>query len=117
MRERQQGHAQKTAAALASVCERSGRRIEVAPTSYTAPTLQGRTWRTRGDPFEAVWQRDLVPLLEREPALQSAALLFWLQQQHPGLYPRSLLRTLQRRLKKWRALKGPVQNSGSDHDK
>ncbi len=39
--------------------------------------------------------------------LQATTVLGWLQDKHPGSYDEGLLRTLQRRLRDWRALHGP----------
>jgi len=60
-------------------------------------------WRTRADPFADSW-----PLVENwlgaEPNLAAAELLVRLREQHPDLYPTGAqLRTLQRRVKSWRA--------------
>ena len=49
----------------------------------------------------------MVAELERSPGLQALTLLEWLQERHPGEYPDQLLRTLQRRVKDWRARFGP----------
>lgn len=70
-----------------------------------------RTWRTRPDPFAGVWETELVPLLERdeEGVLEATTLLEELQERYPGRYTDGQLRTLQRRLRDWRALYGPSQ--------
>jgi hypothetical protein len=62
-----------------------------------------RHWRTRKDPFEAVWPR-VVAWLESEPAATAKGLLRRLQSEAPGTFPDGLLRTLQRRVKEWRHL-------------
>jgi hypothetical protein len=49
----------------------------------------------------------LVPLLEQTPYLTSWTLLEHLQDQYPGKYPDTLIRTIQRRISKWKALYGP----------
>jgi hypothetical protein len=54
-----------------------------------------------------VWEAELVPRLEETPALQPITLLEWLQARDPERYPDSLCRTLQRRVKAWRARHGP----------
>jgi hypothetical protein len=48
-----------------------------------------------------------VPLLEAEPKLEARTLLQELQNRHVGEYPDRLLRTLQRRVKQWKATSGP----------
>lgn len=105
MQHRQQGHTQAVAAAKAGISERSGRRIEKAEHSSRKP----RHWRTRKDPLAEVWENELVPLLEREPDLTGLTLLEHLDDNYPGRFPQSLLRTLQRRVQQWRALHGPGQ--------
>jgi hypothetical protein len=66
------------------------------------------TWRTRADPLAAVWP-ELQGELEQAPGLQANTLLAMLQERHPGEYGNELLRTLQRRLKRWRGTSGPAK--------
>ena len=61
-----------------------------------------RTWRMRTDPFETVWG-EITQRLEVRPERTARSVLDELQVQHPGLYSHSQLRTLQRRVKEWRA--------------
>ena len=67
---------------------------------------QARSYRTRPDNFAGVW-RELEELLEREPGLEALTLLEHLCRQHPGQFQLGQLRTLQRRVKRWRAVAGP----------
>ena len=67
-----------------------------------------RTWRTRPDPLAAVWP-ELQGELKRAPGLQALTLLALLQDRYPGQFGNELLRTLQRRVKQWRALAGPAK--------
>ena len=55
-------------------------------------------------------ESELVPLLQNESDLSAITLLEYLQNKYSGEYPDSLHRTLQRRVKTWRALHG----SGKD---
>ena len=103
MQSRQSGLTQETSAAKAGVSVRSGHRIENTGRRVKAP----RHWLTRNDPFAAVWTSELVPLLEDEPKLTGLTLWEFLDEHHPGDYPYKLLRTLQRRVKHWRATQGP----------
>lgn len=64
------------------------------------------TWKTRKDPFEEVWD-DLKSKLELEPGLEALTLFQDLQIKYKGLFDDGQLRTLQRKIKKWRALEGP----------
>jgi len=105
MQHRQNGASQEVAAAKAGISVRSGRRIE---TSTQKPRVNTeRQWRTREDPLEAVWVTELLPLLEAKPDLTGTTLLDYLQEQYPEHYDQTILRTLQRRVKQWRALHGP----------
>ena len=103
MDERASGRSQVVAAAKAGVSERTARRIEHGEGQRGA---KSRHWRTRHDPFEAVWH-EVVEQLVLQPSLQALTLLEWLQERYPEAYPDHLLRTLQRRVKDWRALHGP----------
>jgi len=61
-----------------------------------------RTHRTRLDPFAAV-NNEVHDLLLAAPERTAKELLRHLQDRYPGEYPGHLLRTLQRRVKEWRA--------------
>jgi transposase len=67
---------------------------------------QARSYRTRADNFAGVW-RELEELLEREPGLEALTLMEHLCRQYPGKFQMGQLRTLQRRVKRWRAMAGP----------
>ena len=95
---------QEIAAARMGISVRSARRIENAE---TLPSQRGaRNWRTRADPLAAVWETELVPLLEAEPGLQGRTLLEELQRRHDERFGDGILRTLQRRVRAWRAEHG-----------
>lgn len=64
------------------------------------------TWRTRADPLEAVWPQALS-MLREAPELEGKALFEYLAQSHPGGVKAGLLRTFQRRVRKWRLVEGP----------
>ena len=72
---------------------------EIRPTARPKP--QPKRGRRRPDPLEKVTDR-LREWFDAEPWRTSRQLLEQLQEEHPGLYPDSLLRTLQRRVKIWR---------------
>jgi hypothetical protein len=104
MNKRQQGQSQETAAAKGGISERSGRRIEKGE----HPSMpQERHWRTREDPLDTIWQKKLVPLLEKEPQLTGLTLWEYLEDEHAGQFSYKVLRTLQRRVKHWKATQGP----------
>jgi hypothetical protein len=81
---------------------RKYRQADRLPTESFTP----RTWRTREDPFQDVWPQ-LRDLLEVNPGLQAKTLFEDLQRRFPGRFPDAQLRTLQRKLKAWRATEGP----------
>jgi len=63
-------------------------------------------WRTREDLFADVWA-EVKKKLEINPGLEAKTLFQDLQRHYPGRYADGQLRTLQRRVKIWRALEGP----------
>ena len=96
---------QVAAAAKAGLSERSARRIEHI--EALPSQRETRAWRTRTDPLEPVWEGEVVPLLESDGALNAVTLLEELQRRYPGEYDTGVLRTLQRRVRQWRAVYGP----------
>ena len=95
---------QVASAAKAGISERSARRVEQAE---SLPSQRpARSWRTRQDPLGQAWQDEVVPLLQADAALNGVTLLEELQRRHPGQYDSSVLRTLQRRIRQWRAVHG-----------
>jgi len=64
------------------------------------------TWRTRPDPLEQIWQEVMV-MLNQAPELEAKTLFeYFLVRPGSGL-SESHLRTFQRRVRHWRATKGP----------
>ena len=104
MRSEQEGKKIKVAAARAGFSERSAYRVQDSERKLNP---EKRSWKTRIDPFEDVWEKDLVPLLEAEPKLEARTLLEELQNRYEGKYPDKQLRTLQRRVRQWKAISGP----------
>lgn len=98
---------QQLAAARAGLSVRTAHRIEHG--SHQPKCHQPHALRTRRDPLAEVWQNDLVPLLQRAPALRPMTLWEYLQKKYPGQYPRSVMRTLQRRVQQWKATEGPAK--------
>ena len=74
---------------------------EVRPT-HCPPEQKGRYWRTREDPFEAVWPT-ILEWLEVAPESSAKVLLERLQATQAKSFPDGQLRTLQRRVKEWRS--------------
>lgn len=65
-------------------------------------------WRTREDPFEEDWA-EILEMLEINPGLEGTTIFEYLQRASPGRYQDNQLRTLQRKLKYWRATEGPAK--------
>jgi transposase InsO family protein len=108
MESRKAGKSQVASAARASISERSGREIEKG--RREEPHVKIRHWRTRKDVFSSVWSNELELLLQASPTLSPLTLLEHLQTSYGNtIYPDSLLRTLQRKVKAWRYEKGPAQ--------
>ena len=100
---------QEAAAAAAGMSVRTAGRWQRGP--LPSEKKRRRTWRTRGDPFADVWAEEIESLLRGDPegALRATTVLEWLQERHPGRFSQAQLRTLQRRLRDWRAVYGPEQ--------
>jgi transposase InsO family protein len=64
--------------------------------------------RRRPDPLASVWDSEIVPLLQAAPSLRPVALFEEIIRRHPELGP-GIRRTLERRVRAWRALHGPEQ--------
>lgn len=95
------------AAAKAGMDEKTARkwlRSGTLPSQARSP----RAYRTRPDPFEGVWS-EIEQLLERDARIEGKTILDHLGRQYPGRFQETQLRTLQRRLKAWRAKKGPAK--------
>lgn len=103
MKARREGYTQIVAAAKAGISERRGRDIEQGRRKNP---WEKERWRSCPDPFAGVWESELRPMLEQTPSLTAITLLEYLQNKYDD-YPDRLLRTLQRRVKQWRALYGP----------
>src|SRR6056300_1855850 len=67
------------------------------------------TWPTRQDPFADDWAFIEQILKDTQGTLEGKTLLEHLQMASPGKYLNGQLRTLQRRIKAWKALHGPAK--------
>lgn len=93
------------AAAKSDMDEKTARRyrkLNMLPSECAAP----HSWRTRTDSFEDVWDR-VRSMLSLNPGLQGKVIFAYLQREDPGTFADGQLRTLQRRIKTWRATEGP----------
>jgi hypothetical protein len=102
-------HTQRVAAARAGFSERTARRIDADP--RLPSQRQPERGRTVPDPLEAVWELVLLPILDRDPAVQAVTLLRHLQMTDPDAFPDDRVRrTLERRVRDWRALHGAARD-------
>lgn len=104
---RMDGKTQEQAAARAAMSVRSARSWERSA-KLPSQARPARTWRTRQDPFEGVWEERVVPLLQGDERgkLQAKTVLEVLATEFPEQFGQGQLRTLQRRIRDWRALHG-----------
>jgi hypothetical protein len=99
-----QNHVPAIAAAKAGFSSASAYRIESdgrLPSQRKKPR-----GRRRPDPLAAVWESEIVPMLEAAPGVRPVAIFEEVCRRHPGITP-GVRRTLERRIAGWRALKGP----------
>ena len=66
----------------------------------------GPRWRTRLDPFVDVWE-EVRKMLDDSAGLEAKTIFEYLQRNNPGRFQDGQLRTLQRKVKNWRATDGP----------
>jgi transposase InsO family protein len=95
------------AAAKAGFSAATAYRIEQAP--HLPSQKKAPRGRRRSDPLAAVWDSEVVPLLKSTPALRPVAIFDELRRRHPELGA-GIRRTLERRIRTWRALNGAEQD-------
>jgi transposase InsO family protein len=94
------------AAAKASISAATGYRIEH---DHRLPSQKETVRdRRRPDPLVEFFDRDVVPMLKAAPGLRAVAIFEEMQRRHPDL-PAGVRRTLERRIRSWRALHGGEQ--------
>ena len=94
------------ASAKAGFATSTGYRIETDPRLPSQKT-QPRD-RRRPDPLAWIFTEEVIPMLEAAPGLRSVAVLEEVLRRHPELSA-GIRRTLERRVRQWRALNGAVQ--------
>jgi transposase len=106
---RMQGQTLEAAAAAAGMSQRSASTWQDGP--MPSATITSRTWRTRPDPFAAVWATEIEPYLrtDEDGELLATTLMDELCRRHPEEFKPGQVRTLQRQIRRWRALHGPRQ--------
>ena len=98
---------QEVAASKAGMDPKTARKY-LALNLLPSELKEERHWRTREDPFGDVWEQ-VRQQIEESPGLEAKTLFEWLQREYPGRFVDGQIRTLQRRIKVWRATEGPTQ--------
>lgn len=106
-KKRMEGKTLEAAAMAAGMSERTARTWQHGPVPSATRTT--RSWRTRPDPFVDVWAADVEPLLvaDTDGKLEAKTIFEELCRRHPNAFDGGQLRTLQRRVRLWRAERGP----------
>src|SRR5271156_3558366 len=95
------------AAAKSGFSRATGYRIEDdprLPSQKKAPR-----GRRRPDPLAEVWDGEIIPILKAAPGIRAIAVLEEIRRRYPEIGP-GIRRTLERRMRAWRALAGPEQD-------
>jgi hypothetical protein len=100
-----EGHPLYLAALKVGMDAKTARKYRHAQ-SLPSESFTRKTWRTREDPFQDVWS-ELRDRLQLNPGLQAKTLFEDLQRRFPGRFQDGQLRTLQRKIKSWKAVEGP----------
>lgn len=106
MKELKEGEALERAALKSGMSENTARRYrEGAPPKGTRAR---RVYRTRTDPFVAVWP-EVEKMLEMAPGLEAKTIFERLLERPDVTFTDGQLRTLQRKIRRWRAEHGPYK--------
>jgi hypothetical protein len=100
-------HDVSAAAAKAGFSTATGYRIEADPRLPSQKRAVRE--RRRPDPLIDVWDSEIVPMLTAAPGLRAIAVLEELQRRHPEIGD-NIRRTLERRIRSWRACSGPEKD-------
>lgn len=106
-KEMEKGTGKGTSARKAGMDEKTARKY-VKEGKLPSEMRVGHTWRTRSDPFAETWGEVKVRL-SQSPGLEAKTLFDDLQERYPGKYGNGQLRSLQRKIKRWRAEEGPAK--------
>jgi len=101
-----QTEAVEIAAAKSGFSTSSGYRLEADP--RLPSRKKSPRGRRRPDPLAGVWESEIVPMLTAAPGLRPIAVFDEIVRRHPEL-GEGVRRTLERRIRAWRALHGPDQ--------
>lgn len=96
-------------AAMKAGMDRKTARKYVAAGRLPSEMKGVRGWRTREDPFSEHWP-EIEGQLKESPGLEAKTVFEALQERYPGRYEAGQLRTLQRKVRRWRAAQGPEKD-------
>jgi hypothetical protein len=96
-------------AAMKAGMDRKTARRYVSTAKLPSEMREPRWWRTRQDPFAEDWPA-VAEMLAATPGLEAQTVLELLEAKQPGRYNETHLRTLQRRIRRWRAEHGPARD-------
>ena len=94
----------RASAAKAGLSTATAYRVEDDPRLPSAK--KKRRGRRRADPLAGIFDEEVVPMLEQAPDLRTVGIFEELMRRHAEL-GRGVRRTLERRVRDWRALHGP----------
>ena len=107
MKSLQKGKSLSVAAARGGMDEKTARKYRDSGLRPSQCRTE-HTWRTRADPFVDVWS-EIEAMVKAAPGLEAKTVFEELQRRHAGRFAEGQLRTLQRRIKIWRAMQGPAK--------
>ena len=96
-----------TAAAKAGMDEQTARKYRDLG-RLPSQVKPERKWKTHKDAFEEVWP-EILEILGRDESVEAKTIFDYLDRQKPGRFQEGEVRTLQRRIKVWRARCGPAK--------
>jgi len=99
-------HPVPVAATKAGFSQATGYRSQANPTIPSQKKAPRS--RRRPDPLGDIFETEVLPLLKTAPGLRAVAVFEEIQRRHPDLSP-GVRRTLERRIRAWRAEHGPEQ--------
>ena len=102
-------HTRATAAAMAGFSTSTGYRVERDPRLPSRKKACHGHGGGRPDPLTDIWDSEIVPMLERTPDLRPITTFEEMIRRHPERDLGSARRTLERRVRLWKARFGPQQ--------
>lgn len=100
-------HRQITAAAMSGFSVSTASRLEKDPRIPSQKKAQRRHGGGHPDPFEDIWESDVVAMLAKAPGLRPVTILRDLCLRYPERDLMPARRTLERRVRQWKAVHGP----------